>query len=1006
MIKNETGSRRRALTVTLSVVLAVLVLAAAFCAAAYSNNLFGLRDIIAESSNSSETAVNAWGNMPDISDIPGRGLHSVYGAWLRPGTDYLTDPAAPYGTQAELVTSYLDSMRDYGLNALTVPVNFGEKAIYSTSVCENYYGGEGENLLSFILSEAKNRGIEVYALVSLNTLCGGLDVYSAADAEKMQQAVRDLCAYDINGLILADYGYGGDADGAYADYLANGGGCGFEEYKRAQLDNLIKTTVKTARSSRSGLYLGLCADAVWAKASSAEGGLDTDGAVAEDYIDKSADTLGWLKSGMFNFALINDGLSTKSSPSFNSVAEWWVNSLSDVNTDVYISHAAYKLGTDEDGWKSHDQLAEQLMALGGMDVCGSFFDSVSSLTNDTTGSTNVICGYMKGTVSSDSIANRLAVTSPGRTDFTTYENMINIIGSSDPNFPLKLNGQDVERTENGYFSFDYELASGTNSLIFEHKGESVTYNITYKIVVIRDVSPSTDQSFDGGSVISFGVSALDGSSVTAAFNGQTVKLQKQQQQTEEGSHGDDSSYTVYVGQVTLPESRESAQDLGNVIFKASYKGMTDKTTGGRITVNPIPQSTGTWPGKPSYVTVGNQYIAEVVTDQAETFNGSSIDDYSRADNFPLPKGTLDYCGANDIVFMAPGSDTQYYRLMRFGKRVYRKSKNQGEVVKVYQGTLPETNTVTAASVDVRERKTALTLDVGWKAPFDIALSPQGYSNPNNTSGRPAFDIGSATYEYVDITFHYAATAQGAVNMTGSRVFSRAEWIKGDGCYVLRLYLKRTGGFYGYSAEYNDNGQLVFEFLHPAKVNTAGGAGSLSGVNIVIDAGHGGKDPGAAGSLSGWHEAQLNLIMAQKIESKLKDLGANVYMTRTGDNYMSLEQRAAFTRAAEPDLFVSVHRNSSTSSSAKGYEDYYFYPFSMPLAKSVYDSVASTGHLSMRGMHYYPYYVTRVTDCPSILTENGFMSNASEYQRLISDDSNERLAQATVDGIVRYLNSIQ
>ena len=79
---------------------------------------------------------------------------------------------------------------------------------------------------------------------------------------------------------------------------------------------------------------------------------------------------------------------------------------------------------------------------------------------------------------------------------------------------------------------------------------------------------------------------------------------------------------------------------------------------------------------------------------------------------------------------------------------------------------------------------------------------------------------------------------------------------------------------------------------------------------------------------------------------------------------------------------------------------------MPLAQNVFDSVGATGHLTMRSVKYYPYYVTRLTECPSILTENGFVSTAIEYEKLITDASNETLAQATVDGIVKYFNSIQ
>ncbi len=1018
--KNKTGSSGIFKKI-LAVVLIVAMMSAAFCASAYTNNMFGLKDMIngditseAPSSSSEEglTNVNAIieDDLPDISSIPGNTLHSINGAWLRPGSDYLTDESASYESQTALIDSYLDKMSEYGFNALIVPVTHAGKAIYATGVCEQYYGGE-QDLLAYILGKSGEKGVTVYCSLSLNTLGGGLDMYDTQDAAKMQQALSDLCSYDIKGLILSDYYYN-DNTGLYNDYLLYGGGMGFEKYSCQKLDDTMRTLVKTIRNAKSGLYLGLCTDAVWAKASSTEGGIDLDIPVLEAYVDKKADTLGWLKDGMFNFNIVSNGYSTTNAISFTKIAQWWADALKDTNVDLYMSHSAGKIGTKETGWTNPDQLTKQVMELSSIDVCGSFFDSVSSLVNDTTGSTNVLVGYIKGTVNSNYIMNKLVITNPKKTKFTTYENKVNIIGSSDPNFPLKMNGSDVQRTENGYFSLELNLSLGSNKFTFEHKGTSITYNITYTLVVIKEVSPASDQSFDGGTTISFGVSALDGATVTATFNGSTINLVKQQQQVDEGNQGKESNYTTYVGQITLPAGQAKAKSLGKVVFKGTYNGITDKVNGGNITVNAIPPAVSSSPGgseassSSSGVTAGNNYIAEIVAAQAETFKGSTVDDYSRADNFPLPKGTLDYCGEKDIVLMSPGSSTQYYRLMRFGKRVYTKNKNQGEVVKVYKGTLPKSNTVTANNVSVQEKNTKVAFDVAWKAPFDISLSPQSYSNPNNTKGRPSFEIGSVTYTYIDINFYYASTAQGGIDLTGSRVFSSAEWIKGDGFYTLRLHLKKTGGFYGYSAEYNDAGQLVFSFLHPAKVSTAGGAGSLNGVNIVIDAGHGGSDPGATGSLSGRHEAQLNLIMAQKIESKLKALGANVLMTRTSDSYMSLEERAAFTRKSNADLFVSIHRNSATSTSAKGYENYYFYPFSMPLAKSVYDGVGATGQLSMRGVKYYPYYVTRITDCPSILTENGFVSNAREYQSLITDQSNERLAQGTVDGIVKYLNSIQ
>lgn len=1015
----EGKSRGHAAKTAVLVIATVLILSAAFCMSAYFNNLLGIKDYITGSSSSDTTSeepvnttpdldnINAAdaGLLPDINAMPGTELHSAKGAWLLPGADYLTNESDAYDVQTAAIDEALDKMAEYGFNTVLVQVNSGSRVIYKTDAAQQYYAGSGD-LLQYIIDGARQRGLLVYCNISLNSLSdGGLDMFDAADVDVMKNAAADLCVYEPDGLMLSDYTLP-SRERAYSDYLLHGGGMGFEKYKNEAVSSGILSIVKTVRKAKSDMYLGLFADSIWAESGHAEGGYPAETYLPESYIDGNADTLGWLRDGLFNFAVINDGESTEGTPAFADIAEWWVSALNESGVDIYISHAAHKVGSNASGWESPDQLTKQAMALSEINVNGSFFNSISSLAKDTSGSTNALVGYLKGTINTEYIMNELVITSPKKTSITTYENKINIIGSSDPNFPLTLNGAEVERTENGYFSLEMDLSLGENTFTFEHKGDSATYTVNYKVVVIRDVSPSSDMSFDGGTAVSFGVSAIKGASVTAEFNGQTIQLSEQPQQTDEENQNIESSYTVYTGQVILPAGQTSSQDLGKVVFRGTYHGITDKVTGGRITVNALPeQPSSSTPGTPPYVTVGDQYIAEVVTDQAETFNGSTKDDYSRADSFPLPKGTLDYCSETETVVMNPGS-TLRYRLMRYGKRVYSTSSNQGEVIKVYKGTLPDSNSVTASSVSVQEKRTEMTFDVAWKAPFDMVLAPQSYSNPNNTSGRPEFAVSSLTYTYVDINFYYASTAQGSIDLTGSRVFSGAEWIKNDGYYTLRLYLQKAGGFYGYSAEYNDSGQLVFSFLHPAKVNTAGGAGSLNGVTVVIDAGHGGTDPGAAGSIAGMHEAQLNLIMAQKIESKLKALGANVVMTRTGDTYLSLEGRNVVTRNTDPDIFVSIHRNSATSSTAKGYENFYFYPFSMPLAQSIFDSVASTGHLTMRSVKFYPYYVTRVTECPSILTENGFVSTASEYEKLITDSSNEILAQATVDGIVKYFNSIQ
>ncbi|MFA5423985.1 MAG: N-acetylmuramoyl-L-alanine amidase, partial [Phycisphaerae bacterium] len=97
------------------------------------------------------------------------------------------------------------------------------------------------------------------------------------------------------------------------------------------------------------------------------------------------------------------------------------------------------------------------------------------------------------------------------------------------------------------------------------------------------------------------------------------------------------------------------------------------------------------------------------------------------------------------------------------------------------------------------------------------------------------------------------------------------------------------------------------------------SGRLSGT-VVIDPGHGGKDPGAI-SVKGFYEKTVNLSVARKIADRLRSRGLNVILTRNSDVFVELEQRAAIANQRKADLFVSIHADSSLTRTEKGYSVY-------------------------------------------------------------------------------------
>jgi N-acetylmuramoyl-L-alanine amidase len=173
--------------------------------------------------------------------------------------------------------------------------------------------------------------------------------------------------------------------------------------------------------------------------------------------------------------------------------------------------------------------------------------------------------------------------------------------------------------------------------------------------------------------------------------------------------------------------------------------------------------------------------------------------------------------------------------------------------------------------------------------------------------------------------------------------------------------------------------------------------------VVLDAGHGGYDAGAVNGTR--READDNLRMTLAVGDILRANGVNVVYTRTGDQYLSLAQRVQISNDTNPDMFVSVHRNSATNSEANGFENYTSpnaSTKSKEFAKTVYDAVVATGVFpGSRGLKTASYYVLRNTKAPAQLLELGFISNADDNARF--DTNFDTLANAIAGGILKDLN---
>lgn len=221
--------------------------------------------------------------------------------------------------------------------------------------------------------------------------------------------------------------------------------------------------------------------------------------------------------------------------------------------------------------------------------------------------------------------------------------------------------------------------------------------------------------------------------------------------------------------------------------------------------------------------------------------------------------------------------------------------------------------------------------------------------------------------------------------------------------------------------------------------------SLKIKKVVVDAGHGGHDPGAIGK-TGLREKDVNLDIAKRVTGLLKAQGINVIMSRSNDTFIPLHRRAEIANDSKADLFVSIHSNANRVRSLNGFEVYYVAP-SVSDSKRAY-AAARSDKLNLDNAHFasqdldlkatvwdmiYTYSraesielsrsICRITDknmdcriigikgarfevlrgaqMPAVLIEVGFLSNHEEESKLKNSYYRQKIAESIVQGIEDY-----
>lgn len=215
--------------------------------------------------------------------------------------------------------------------------------------------------------------------------------------------------------------------------------------------------------------------------------------------------------------------------------------------------------------------------------------------------------------------------------------------------------------------------------------------------------------------------------------------------------------------------------------------------------------------------------------------------------------------------------------------------------------------------------------------------------------------------------------------------------------------------------------------------------------VVIDAGHGGKDPGAIGR-NGVKEKDITLDVARRLKGELEDKGIDVIMTRLSNSFISLSRRCEIANSSNADLFISIHVNANRARRIQGFEVYCLREFSdsaisklvysgdadylfkgmamdnssknvkailldmiytqnrgqaLTLARCISSSAAKEVSLKNRGIKGANFFVLKNTHIPAILIEIGYISNSVEERYLRSSFYRQQLAESIASGLLNF-----
>ncbi len=554
-----------------------------------------------------------------------------------------------------------------------------------------------------------------------------------------------------------------------------------------------------------------------------------------------------------------------------------------------------------------------------------------------------------------------------RTNHKTSSDKIFFIGTAPQTGQVFINDRSITRSQAGHFAPSFPLKLGDNKFTVRHGNQKIEIVVTRVATepkiprgltfAVNSLTPAVDIARMPDDRICFSaIAPLDGK-VSVRFGNRNIRLYPQPKQAKLPSNlaaltGTNQPFNKqmggkYAGCTIVGRSG----NFGQPVYKLDLKGK---------------EFTQRAPGKVSILSPATLQVVEVTADAGVARTGPSTN-YSRLT--PLPKGTR---------AAITGSEGEWLRL-DYG--VWINSKE----TQVLNGAIPPATVIRSVGSRKFSDATQITFPLQVPVPISVHQSDRTFS----------------------LTLHNTTAQTDIIRFDDNPFISRLDWQQITPSQVRYTFNLKSEQQWGHTLSYEGT-SLVLKLRHAPRISRSRRK-PLSGIKILLDPGHGGKESGAVGP-TGYPEKDVNLSVSKLLRDALVKRGATVVMTREDDQDVSLRERQKIIAREEPALALSVHYNAlpdyGDAENTRGVGIFWYHPQAHSSAIFLHNYLVKKLNRPSYGVFWNNLALTRPAEAPSLLLELGFMSNPSEFEWVVNPKSQQKLANTLADGIVEWFKTMR